>query len=161
MGSTPSAPRPSESSDDEDEGLYWPEQAADEARTGLRAQHDADGASADDEPDEQQPLAEVSSIALIGYGALIGAFAVFSLSWLSIAWPYFGNAPQPLLDPVDRAQLALGVAAPVLWLVFGAVSVRGRRWPWQLAWALVGLIVLAPWPLAINQLIPSILEGAA
>lgn len=160
MGSTPSTGRPSEAPDD-DEGLYWPEQAADEARTGLRTQHDGDGASNEDEADEESPLAEVSSFALITYGALIGAFAVFALSWLSIAWPYFSNPPQPLFDPVDRAQLALSVSAPVLWLVFGLVTVRGRRWPWQLAWVLVGLIALAPWPLVINQLIPSILEGAA
>ena len=98
---------------------------------------------------------QLPSGVLVGYGAILGVFLVYTISWVTIMLKRLSTPPQPLLDGIDRAQMLLGLAGPALWVVFAFFFVRGRRWYWQTLWLVLGLVLLAPWPWIITLITAS------
>jgi hypothetical protein len=128
----------------------------------MAGEHDVPGAddvSGATDAAEDAPAGGLAALdrlpapALIGVGVVLGVLVLFTVAWASILLGRLDTPPQPLLDGLDRAQLVLGVGAPLLWGVAGLILLPGRHWPWKALWGVAGLVLLAPWPWILTLII--------
>ena len=99
-----------------------------------------------DTSDAGDPL---SSVALVGMGIVAGMYLLYSVGW------FIGVAriEQTIGDPVAEFMFTLGawlaVAAPIVWfgVTYWLTTSRPRA---RLAWLLIGVVVLVPFPFIIG-----------
>ncbi|MCD7102341.1 hypothetical protein [Pseudoclavibacter sp. 13-3] len=142
----------------DDEALVWESDRLDASAVvpGSRPTDHEEVPVVEEDRSALAAIDQLPSGVLIGYGAILGVFLVYTISWVTILLKRLATPPQPLLDGVDRVQMLLGLAGPALWVVFAVCFVRGRRWYWQMLWLVLGLVLLAPWPWIITLITASI-----
>lgn len=96
---------------------------------------------------------QTSSLLLVTYGVLAGAYLIYTLGWV-VSIQGYGATHSVSTDPLTAIMFALteflAIASPILW--FGAVLAltRGRKAIIRLLWLLLGLVVVIPWPFVLG-----------
>lgn len=95
----------------------------------------------------------VSSLQLITYGVIAGAYLLYTIGWV-ISVQRLNAAQVTSSEVLNAIMFGLGeilaMASPAIW--FGAVFLltRGRKQIVRLAWILVGLLAVLPWPFVLG-----------
>jgi hypothetical protein len=124
--------------DPDDEALRW---AGEEDAREVR------------EVGAEQGKPQVSSLVLISYGVIAGAYLIYTLGWV-IGIQRFVATHQASTDPLTAIMAGvfefLAIASPIIW--FGAVLAltRGAKPIIRLLWLLLGLIAVIPWPFVLG-----------
>jgi hypothetical protein len=107
-----------------------------------------DADTEDDTDDAHQPL---SSVALIAFGILAGAYLLYTVGWF-VGVQRSVYLQTAVLDSIALAvRNVLSVAAPALWYGATLWLTRHRAVPVRLLWLLVGAVVLIPWPFVMGS----------
>ncbi len=132
-------------SDDDEEALTW---AGDEERGQEHPRLARTPTVGPDESTAAEPSA-TSSILLVAYGLLAGAYAIFTAGWVTSVLrssTTLSNLPAEILYQLGEF---LAIALPALW--FTAVLWIERRPPRRLLWLLIGIPLVVPWPWVLGQ----------
>ena len=95
----------------------------------------------------------VSSLQLVTYGVLAGAYLIYTIGWLVSIQRL--NAVRVVSTEVLNAIMfglgeILAVASPGIWFAAVLLLTSGRKPIVRLLWILVGLVVVIPWPFVLG-----------
>lgn len=137
--------------DDEDaEALSW---AGDEERGRAaprrpgRSRIEPVETSTPDDAEERG--AGTSGLLLVVYGILAGAYAIFTLGWITSVVGSGTALTNLAAEILYQLGEFLAIALPALWFV--AVLWLERRPPRRLLWLLIGIPIVLPWPWVLGQ----------
>ncbi|MFC0681320.1 hypothetical protein ACFFGH_26110 [Lysobacter korlensis] len=92
------------------------------------------------------------SALLIIYGAFGGIFLLMTIGWIATALRYEPTTDDPLGGFMQRVSTLLAIASPGMWFGIAFWLTRGRP-PWQrIVWLVLGMLLVAPWPLITGSL---------
>ncbi len=134
-------------SDDDEDALRWGDEddashVAARPRPATPALTPAPAADDDPEPAEQ-----ASSLLVVTYGLLAGAYAICVVGWIASAGR-IGSSGSVMVEVLSQLGEFLAIASPVLW--FGAVFLLVKRARIRLGLLLLGLLVLLPVPFLVG-----------
>ncbi len=96
---------------------------------------------------------QTSSLLLVTYGVLAGAYLIYTLGWVVSIQGYAATHPVST-DPLTAIMFAvtefLAIASPILWFGAAFALTRGRKAIIRLLWLLLGLVVVIPWPFVLG-----------
>ncbi|MEF2979340.1 hypothetical protein, partial [Subtercola sp. YIM 133946] len=123
-----------------------PSVAAAARATAAAARATADDVSADDELAAAEAAEQqLSSPALILFGLIGGVFFLYTIGWFVSLLRSVPDSTS-LAGIVQIVLTVLAIAAPVLWFAVTLFVAYRRRVSVRIAWLLVGVVVLIPWP---------------
>ena len=102
---------------------------------------------------DKQAKPQVSSLLLISYGVLAGAYLIYTIGWVVALQRYAAQYPistDPLTAIMFGVTEFLAIASPVLWLGAVLLLTRGRKPIVRLLWLLIGLAAVVPWPFVLG-----------
>lgn len=96
---------------------------------------------------------QTPGVLLVTYGVLGGIYLIYTFGWLLSLQRFIGIrniSADPLTEIMFQFGAFLALASPPLW--FGAIFLltRGQKPLSRLAWLLVGLIAILPWPFILG-----------
>ncbi|MFM9878548.1 MAG: hypothetical protein ACKVOG_11990 [Rhodoglobus sp.] len=104
-------------------------------------------------PVAESTRAQTPAALLITYGILGGVYLIYTLGWVTSILRLNG-VRAPYSDPLAEIMFQLGeglaLASPALWLAAVFLLTRGRKPLVRLAWILVGLVAVLPWPFVLG-----------
>ena len=104
-------------------------------------------------PESTEGITEVaptSSILLVTYGILAGAYALYTVGWFIASTRNSIDLPTVLGDFMFGFGESLAIAAPLVWFGATLLLTRRSRPLVRLVWLLVGLAVLVPLPFVLG-----------
>lgn len=90
------------------------------------------------------PAAHAQPTVLVLLGALCGIMLTESVGWMFVVGTIGHAIASPLIPGADLAWTIAVVLSPLLWM--GCALLEWRR-PTVWVWALIGVLLLFPWPL--------------
>jgi hypothetical protein len=93
---------------------------------------------------------QTASALLVGYGVLAGIALISTVGWVVTMFRLPSTAFGLLEQIMGQLGELLAIAAPALWFVTVFALTRGRRPITRVVLLLVGLAVVAPWPLLLG-----------
>ena len=91
-----------------------------------------------------------SSILLISYGILVGAYLLYTIGWLLTT---LNDNRKPFPDVVTEVMYQVGeylaIASPAIWFLTVLALTRGRKPIVRLLWLVLGVFLLIPWPFVL------------
>lgn len=128
--------------DTADDAVSPPPGAAVAAAPGGRA---ADGAA--------EAPAQLSNVALVGFGVLGGAYLLYTIGWIIGGYRLQGRAQWMVTDAMFQGSFWLTILAPLIWFVTVLLLTRGRRMWVRIVWLVAGVVLLVPWPFVMTGLV--------
>lgn len=94
--------------------------------------------------------APTSSILLVTYGILAGAYALYTVGWFIASTRNTIELPTVLGSFMFQWGESLAIAAPLVWFAATLYLTRSSKPVVRLAWLIVGLAVLVPMPFVLG-----------
>lgn len=137
------------SADPVEDALAW----AGDDDPSLAEEGLGDRAVSRSEPDTDTARRQTPGLLLVTYGVLGGIYLIYTFGWLLSLQRFIGIrnvSADPLTEIMFQFGAFLALASPALW--FGAVFLltRGQKPLSRLAWLLVGLLAVLPWPFILG-----------
>ncbi len=99
------------------------------------------------------PKPAISSVLLVTYGVIAGAYLIYTLGWV-VAIQRYNAASVASTEFLNAVMFALGealaAASPTIWFCAALLLTRGRSSLIRLLWLLVGLAAVIPWPFVLG-----------
>jgi hypothetical protein len=93
---------------------------------------------------------EISSFLLVTYGILAGMYGLFVIGWIISINRSAIVLSDALGQLMFQAGQALAIAAAPLWFTAVFILTRKNRAFTRLLWLLLGLVLVAPWPVIVG-----------
>lgn len=143
-------------SEPDEDGLRW-EGDESPATASLPPGWKAVGKGSGDVPDDSDATprpadstedgnAGLSNAALMGVGALAGAYLLYTIGWVIGGVRMQDLARLIVADAIYLPWMVLAIAAPTLWFLTTWVLTRGRATWVRILLLVAGLVLLIPWP---------------
>jgi len=107
--------------------------------------------------DSDAPTAGVArqtpGVLLVTYGVLGGIYLIYTFGWLLSLQRFIGIrniSADPLTEIMFQFGAFLALAGPAVWFGATFLLTRGQKPLSRLAWLLVGLIAVLPWPFILG-----------
>jgi hypothetical protein len=108
----------------------------------------ADGAAEPGVDPDAKP--QTSSVLLVTYGILAGAFLLYSVGWIVAIGRSTTTLPNILGEIMYQFGEFLAIASPLLWFAAVFILTRNSKPLVRLLWLLLGLVLLVPWPFVLG-----------
>jgi len=132
--------------DDDDAALSWD---GDEAEPVV-VERPKRAAPVDTEPEGDDVAPATSSIQLVTYGILAGAYLLYTVGWgISVARTGIFNE-NLFVEIMSQFSEFLAIAVAPLWFAITLLLTRGRRPLLRLLWLIAGLVLLVPLPFILG-----------
>jgi hypothetical protein len=99
------------------------------------------------------PKPAVSSLQLVSYGVLAGAYLIYTIGWV-VAIQRLNAVQAASTELLNAVMFGLGeilaMASPAIWFAAAFLLTRGRKPIVRLLWVLVGLVAVLPWPFVLG-----------
>jgi hypothetical protein len=134
------------SADPDEEALAW----AGDSESGPSGVDKASAAKAAAKPRvkvivDEAPKPRTSSLLLVTYGILAGAYLIYTLGWVAAIQRLGASVVGVLAQLMFGLGEGLAIASPAIWFAAVFVLLRGAKPLLRLVWLLVGLAVVIPW----------------
>jgi hypothetical protein len=94
---------------------------------------------------DEAPKPRTSSLLLVTYGILAGAYLIYTLGWVVAIQRLGASVVGVLAQLMFGLGEGLAIASPAIWFAAVFVLLRGAKPLLRLVWLLVGLAVVIPW----------------
>jgi len=137
------------SADRDEDALAW----AGDDDPSLAAEAQASRLTVDSDAETAPVSRQTPGVLLVTYGVLGGIYLIYTFGWLLSLQRFIdirSVSPDPLTEIMFQFGAFLVLASPAVW--FGAIFLltRGQKPLSRLAWLLVGLIAVLPWPFILG-----------
>ncbi len=96
---------------------------------------------------------QTPGVLLVTYGVLGGIYLIYTFGWLLSLQRFIGIrnvSADPLTEIMFQFGAFLALASPALWFAAIFLLTRGQKPLSRLAWLLVGLLAVLPWPFILG-----------
>ena len=96
---------------------------------------------------------QTPGVLLVTYGVLGGIYLIYTFGWLLSLQRFIGIrniSADPLTEIMFQFGAFLVLASPAVWFGATFLLTRGQKPLSRLAWLLVGLIAVLPWPFILG-----------
>ena len=130
---------------DDDEGLRWDgdDEPVTPAKRATPVAHDAEADTAEVAP-------ATSSVLLVTYGIIAGAYVLYTVGWVFASLRTTSGSGDLLVQIMYQFGQFLAIAAPALWFFATLFLTRHRKPAVRVIWLVVGLVVLLPLPFILG-----------
>ncbi len=137
------------SADRDEDALAW----AGDDDPSLETEAPVSRLTVDSDAETAPVSRQTPGVLLVTYGVLGGIYLIYTFGWLLSLQRFIGIrnvSADPLTEIMFQFGAFLALASPALW--FGAIFLltRGQKPLSRLAWLLVGLIAVLPWPFILG-----------
>jgi hypothetical protein len=132
--------------DPDEEALAW----AGDSESGRGGADKTAGEAAAPKPRvkvivDEAPKPRTSSLLLVTYGILAGAYLIYTLGWVVAVQRLGASVVGVLAQLMFGLGEILAIASPAIWFAAVFLLTRGSKPLLRLVWLLVGLAVVIPW----------------
>lgn len=137
------------SADPVEDALAW----AGDDDPSLAVEAQASRTSANSEAETAHVRRQTPGVLLVTYGVLGGIYLIYTFGWLLSLQRFIGIrnvSADPLTEIMFQFGAFLALASPALWFAAIFFLTRGQKPLGRLAWLLLGLLAVLPWPFILG-----------
>ncbi len=137
------------SADPVEDALAW----AGDDDPSLAVEGLGDRAESRSEPEPDTVRRQTPGVLLVTYGVLGGIYLIYTFGWLLSLQRFIGIrnvSADPLTEIMFQFGAFLALASPAVWFAAIFFLTRGQKPLSRLAWLVVGLLAVLPWPFILG-----------